>query len=153
MSFLHKSVWVQFLITLYIAFYYISEIASLISTDQLNNQHFTNLLLTTTIVLIVLNIAVHTIVAIFNNKDEIELPADERDEMIALKGANAAYNFLSVWVAIIIVQLWISTIPGAYYYFDQLSAEFNILNMLLVGFLAAETIRFSTKIYHYHKGL
>ena len=152
MSFLHKSVWVQFLITVFIAFQYISEVAALISQGQLTDENFTTLLILAAIQLVVLNIAVNAIVAIFNNKDELDQQGDERDDLIALKGGSAAYGLLSVWVIIIVVQLWLKSIPGSYYYFDALSAEFNILNMLVVGFLFAEVIRFSTQLYHYHKG-
>ena len=152
MSFIHKSVWVQFLITIFIAFNYGNELTSLITTEQLTDDHFRNLLILTSFYLVTLNIVAHSIVAILSNKDEIEQQSDERDDLIALKGAKAAYNLLSVWVIIIVVQLWLKTIPGAYYYFDALSAEFNILNMLLIGFLLAEVVRFSTKLYHYQKG-
>ncbi|NMP31275.1 hypothetical protein HII17_06855 [Thalassotalea sp. M1531] len=152
MSFIHKSVWIQFFITLFIGYHYIDSFIYLYEANKLTNEGYTELLIFTAFQLVILNIAVHTIVAIFSNKDEIEQQRDERDDLIALKGSNAAYNLLSVWVMIIVVQLWLKSIPGAYYYFEALSAEFNVLNMLLVGFLLAEIIRFSTKLYHYHKG-
>jgi len=153
MSFIHKSVWVQFLITLFICYSYTTDMAQLISTEQLTNDSFTKVLISTAIQLIVLNIVVSSIVAIFNNKDEVEQQSDERDVWISLKGSKVAYGLLSTWVVIILVQLSMMSIPGAYYYFDALSAEFNILNMLLAGFLLAEAFRFSTQLYHYHKGL
>lgn len=152
MSFIHKSVWIQFLITLFIGYHYVDSFLYLYNTKQLTNDGYTELLIFTAFQLVILNIAVHTIVAIFSNKDELEQQSDERDDLIALKGESAAYKLLSVWVIIIVVQLWLKSIPGAYYYFEGLSAEFNVLNVLLIGFLLAEAIRFTTKLYHYHKG-
>lgn len=152
MSFIHKSVWIQFLITLFIGYQYVDSFTYLYSSNQLNNEGYTELLMFTAFQLIVLNIAVHTIVAIFSNKNELEQQSDERDDFISLKGSTMAYNLLSVWVVIIVVQLWMSNIPNARFYFDTLSAEFNVLNFLLVGFLLAEFTRFATQLYHYHKG-
>ena len=152
MSFIHKSVWVQFLITLFISYHYIDSFAYLFNSNLLNDEKYTELLIFTAFQLVVLNIIVSSIVAIFSNKNEIEQQRDERDDLIALRGRSAAYNLLSVWVIIIVVQLWLKTIPGAYYFFDQLSAEYNVLNFLLVGFLIAEIVRFSTKLYYYYRG-
>lgn len=153
MSFVHKSVWVQFLITVFIACYYGSEFAHLYSTGQLNDDNFTSLLFSTTIQLIILNIFVHTLVAVLSNKDEVEQESDERDVLISLKGGNIAYNMLSTWVVIVLVSLWLTSLENARYYFDTLSGEFNILNMLLVGFLVAEVLRFSYQLYYYQKGV
>ena len=153
MSFVHKSVWVQFLITVFIAYYYGSEFAHLFTTEQLNDDSFTSLLISTAIQLVILNIAVHSIVAVLSNKDEVEQESDERDELISLKGTNVAYNMLSTWVVIVLVSLWVTTLENARYYFDTLSGEFNVLNVLLVGFLVSEVLRFSYQLYYYQKGL
>ena len=153
MSFIHKSVWVQFLITLFIGYHYGTSFYYLFETGQLTDEGYTELLIFTAFQLVVLNIAVHTIVAIFSNKAELELEKDERDELINLKGANVAYNTLSTWVVILLVQLWLTTLPSARFFFETLSGEYNILNLLLVGFLVAEILRFSTQLYHYQKGL
>ena len=153
MSFVHKSVWVQFFITVFIAYYYGSEFAHLYSIEQLNDDSFSSLLFSTAIQLIILNIAINSIVAALSNKDEVEQQTDERDALIALKGGNIAYNVLSTWVVYVLVSLWITSLENARYYFDTLSGEFNILNMLLVGFLVAEVLRFSCKLYHYQKGV
>lgn len=153
MSFIHKSVWVQFLITIFIAYYYANEFTLLYSTDQLNDERFTSLLFSVAIQLIILNIFVHTIVALLSNKDEVEQKSDERDVLINLKGGSIAYNMLSAWVMFVLVSLWLTSIENARYYFDSLSGEFNILNILLIGFLAAEILKFSYQIYHYQKGV
>ncbi|NMP16438.1 hypothetical protein [Thalassotalea sp. Y01] len=153
MSFVHKSVWVQFLITVFIVYYYGSEFANLYSTEQLNDDSFISLLFSTALQLIILNIAVHTIVAVLSNKDEVEQESDERDILISLKGGNAAYNMLSTWVVIVLVILWATSLESARYYFDTLSVGFNVLNILLVGFLVAETLKFSYQLYYYQKGV
>jgi len=148
MSFVHKSVWVQFLITVFIAYYYGSEFAHLYSTEQLSDDNFTSLLFSTAIQLVILNIAVHTIVALLSNKDEVEQERDERDILISLKGGNIAYNMLSTWVVFVLVSLWATSLENARYYFDTLSGEFNVLNILLVGFLVAEILRFSYQLFY-----
>lgn len=153
MSFINKSIWVQFLITLFIGYQYGSSFYYLYETNQLTNEGYTELLFFTAFQLVVLNIAVHTIVAIFSNKNEIEQQSDERDILIGLKGGNVAYNTLSSWVVIVLVSLWMTSLENAHFYFDTLSGEFNILNILLVGFLFAELLRFSTQLFHYHKGI
>lgn len=153
MSFVHKSVWVQFLITVFIAYYYGSEFAQLYSTEQLSDDNFTSLLFSTAIQLVILNIAVHTIVAVLSNKDEVEQERDERDILISLKGGNVAYNMLSTWVVFVLVSLWATSLENARYYFDTLSGEFNVLNILLVGFLVAEILRFSYQLFYYQKGV
>jgi hypothetical protein len=153
MSFVHKSVWVQFLITVFIAYYYGSEFAHLYSTEQLSDDNFTSLLFSTAIQLVILNIAVHTIVAVLSNKDEVEQERDERDILISLKGGNVAYNMLSTWVVFVLVSLWATSLENARYYFDTLSGEFNVLNILLVGFLVAEILRFSYQLFYYQKGV
>lgn len=153
MSFVHKSVWVQFLITVFIAYYYGSEFAHLYSTEQLSDDNFTSLLFSTAIQLVILNIAVHTIVAVLSNKDEVEQERDERDVLISLKGGNIAYNMLSTWVVFVLVSLWATSLENARYYFDTLSGEFNVLNILLVGFLVAEILRFSYQLFYYQKGV
>ncbi|MBA6415932.1 hypothetical protein H4J50_07880 [Colwellia sp. 6M3] len=153
MSFVHKSVWVQFLITVFIAYYYGSEFAHLYSTEQLSDDNFTSLLFSTAIQLVILNIAVHTIVALLSNKDEVEQERDERDILISLKGGNIAYNMLSTWVVFVLVSLWATSLENARYYFDTLSGEFNVLNILLVGFLVAEILRFSYQLFYYQKGV
>lgn len=153
MSFIHKSVWVQFLITLFIGYQYIDSFIYLYESNQLTNDGYTELLLFTAFQLVILNIAVHTIVAILSNKDELEQQSDERDELISLKGGNMAYNTLSTWVVIVLVSLWATSLENARYYFDTLSGEYNVLNILLVGFLVAELLRFATQLYHYQKGV
>ena len=153
MSFVHKSVWVQFLITVFIAYYYGSEFAHLYSTEQLSDDNFTSLLFSTAIQLVILNIAVHTIVALLSNKDEVEQERDERDILISLKGGNIAYTMLSTWVVFVLVSLWATSLENARYYFDTLSGEFNVLNILLVGFLVAEILRFSYQLFYYQKGV
>ncbi|AWB57777.1 hypothetical protein [Colwellia sp. Arc7-D] len=153
MSFVHKSVWVQFLITVFIAYFYGSEFAHLYSTEQLSDDNFTSLLFSTAIQLVILNIAVHTIVAVLSNKDEVEQERDERDILISLKGGNIAYNMLSTWVVFVLVSLWATSLENARYYFDTLSGEFNVLNILLVGFLVAEILRFSYQLFYYQKGV
>ncbi len=153
MSFVHKSIWVQFLITAFIAYSYGSEFVHLFSAEQLNDDSFTSLLFSTVIKLVILNIVVNIIVAILSNKDEVEQESDERDVLINLKGGNVAYNMLSAWVVFIIVSLWATSLGKSLYHFDTLSGEFNILNILLVGFLVVEIIRFSYQLFHYHKGV
>ncbi len=153
MSFVHKSVWVQCLITLFIAYYYGSEFIDLYTSNQLNDGHFLSLLFYTSMQLIILNIAVHAIIAAFSDKEDIEQESDERDVLISLKGANVAYNTLSVWVVMVLIHLWASSLENARYYFDTLSGEFNILNMLLVGFILAELLKFSYQLYYYQKGV
>ncbi|QBY03192.1 hypothetical protein E2K93_01875 [Thalassotalea sp. HSM 43] len=153
MSFVHKSVWVQFLITVFIVYFYCSEFANLYSTEQLNDDSFISLLFSTALQLIILNIAVHTIVAALSNKGEVEQESDERDVLISLKGGNAAYNMLSTWVVIVLVSLWATSLENARYYFDTLSTGFNVLNVLLVGFLVSETLKFSYQLYYYQKGV
>lgn len=83
MSFVHKSVWVQCLITLFIAYYYGSEFIHLYTSNQLNDGHFLSLLFYTSMQLIILNIAVHAIIAAFSDKEEIEQESDERDALIS----------------------------------------------------------------------
>ncbi|QOL25147.1 hypothetical protein LP316_12670 [Thalassotalea sp. LPB0316] len=153
MSFVHKSVWVQFLITLFIGYHYASSFYYLFDTNQLTNERYTELLLFTAFQLVVLNIIVHTVVAVLSNKDEVEQEKDERDVLIGLKGGNVAYNTLSAWVVFVLVSLWLTSLENARFYFDSLSGEFNVLNILLVGFLVAEILRFSTQLYHYQKGI
>ena len=153
MSFVHKSVWVQCLITLFITYYYGSEFIHLYTTNQLDDSHFLSLLFYTSMQLIILSIAVHAIVAAFSDKEDIEQESDERDVLISLKGANVAYNTLSVWVVMVLIHLWASSLENARYYFDTLSGEFNILNMLLVGFILAELLKFSYQLYYYQKGV
>lgn len=153
MSFIHKSIWVQFLITLFIGYHYIDSFYYLFESGQLTDDKYTELLLFTAFQMIVLQIAVHTIVAIFSNKEEVELEKDERDVIISLKGGNVAYNTLSTWVVILLVQIWLTTLPNARFFFDTLSGEYNLLNFLLVGFLMAELLRFGTALYHYQKGV
>lgn len=156
MSYREKSVWASFLITLYVAYYYVSTLLNAIANNGLSESLLSSLLLQVVTISITVEVILQTILAIFDAK-EADKSIDEREQKFRLYGYRNAYIILTIGVFIALFTLWqvdfqqleftIKSIdlPG-------LSSAYNTLNILLLSFLAAEISFYGTQIFYYRRG-
>ena len=77
---------------------------------------------------------------------------DERDQMIAAKGFRNAYNILSIFVVLVIVQALLSNIfgiTGSLY--ESMGQSTFILHILFVSLLVSGITRRATQIWFYRR--
>ena len=81
-----------------------------------------------------------------------QVNSDERDFMIDAKGFRNAYNFLSGFIAVLIVQVLISNIfESITSWFEIISKPSFVLHALFVLLLLSSLIRRGTQLYFYRR--
>ncbi len=77
---------------------------------------------------------------------------DERDTMIDARGFRNAYNFMSVVIAVLLVQVLLSKVFG---HFDRLFETMNtttfMLHVLFIVLMLSSLVRRTTQLYYYRR--
>lgn len=77
---------------------------------------------------------------------------DERDLMIDAYGFRNAYNFMSVCIAVLLIQVLLSKVLGHFdRLFETMSTSTFMLHVLFIVLMLASLIRRTTQLYYYRK--
>ena len=151
MSYKEKSLWVTLALTLYLIYFYYSNMLMLQTNELLTEDTFTILLITTVIWLAIISTVSHTVLAIINYK-EANNPEDERDKLIELYGCRIGYYLLSIGVVFSIVHIQLNNYIGGYLGLDSVHGIINFMHIIIMSFLIADTAKYATQLYYYRKG-
>ena len=151
MSYKEKSLWVSLALTLYLIYFYYSNMLGLQESQTLNADSFTVLLITTVIWLTIISIVSHIVLAIINHKEAND-PEDERDKLIDLKGCRVGYGLLSAGVVLSIVHVQLNNLIGEYFGISQTVDLVNFMHIIIMSFLVADMAKYATQLYYYRRG-
>lgn len=151
MSYKERSIWVSLAITLYIWFNYFSTLYWSIQQDALTIGIMQSALLKVVIMTIVLEILHQIVIAMIDNKNA-NYDEDERDKKITLLGTQNAYYILSFTIMAAVLHLLFPVMSQTLESVLSLSNEYVIINIIILGVLVAEVVKFSTQIFYYRRG-
>ncbi len=155
MSFREKSAWVSTLVIGYVIFVYLRDMNNLSANDALTIVSMKKELIQAVFITVMLNILGHVVIGIID-KNQAEVDADERDSLIDLQANNLGYTTLAVAVFVSLFLLWfMGDTPELYQHrllFEELPVSYNVFNVLVVGFLISELVRYSAQVYYYRRG-
>jgi hypothetical protein len=140
LSFREKSTWISLFSTvLLFGYYYVVALPTLLrQTDD--RISIIGHLVGVIILLIIVQVVLHTVVAIYNRKEAQE-GADERDKLIQLKATRVSYAFL-------VLGAW-GTILIAF----KASSPLMLGHLILLFFVLAEIAGYTTRLIHYRRGV
>lgn len=151
MSYKEKSLWVSLALTLYLIYFYYSNMLILQKIDLLNEANFSGLLITTVVWLTIISVVSHTVLAIINYK-EAEKPEDERDNLIDLYGCRVGYYLLSIGVVVSIIHVQLNNLIGVYLGLTPVIGILNFMHIIIMSFLIADVAKYTTQLYYYRRG-
>lgn len=140
MSFEEKSTWVSLAIILLVFTGYFVQVFEGISTGSLDKADVTGLFFGAVITVVVLEVALHIVTAIFNVKDA-DQSMDERDRLYAVKAGN-----ISGWV------LGIGVLTIAAHTFIQDLNPLLVANLLLFMVFVSQIASYALKLFYYRRG-
>lgn len=152
MSYKEKSIWVSFGLTLYLMYFYFSGLSELRISGSLTEPAFTALLFTTAIWLTVISIVVHSIAAILDHK-EADKADDERDKLIELYGCRVGYYMLAFGVVASIIHSQLGQhFMGIPSQSSALAGTVDFMHIIIMSYLIANAVKFSTQLFYYRRG-
>lgn len=140
MSFEEKSTWISLAIILLVFTGYFVQVFDGISTGTLDKADITGLFFGAVITVVVLEVALHIAIAIFNVKDA-DQSMDERDRLYAVKAGN-----ISGWV------LGIGVLTIAAHTFIQDMNSLLVANLLLFMVFISQIASYALKLFYYRRG-
>ena len=152
MGYQEKASWGTLLITLIVLINYVVKLITIDITDM----NILKLLSISFIWIIIATIIVHGVLAILNTK-EAEKGSDERDNIFQLtatrNSAWALYVFVFFTISqLFLVQHFITNGAISYFSIANVSAAYNMANMLVLGLLISSVVHDVTKLYYYRRG-
>ena len=153
MSFEEKSIWVSLISTVCIFGYYFINVLSLGSMPlEQANIAAVQLLFQAVVTTVVVEIILHTVIAICNPNDA-QQPSDERDKLYKMRANSVGYSVLILGVILTLGHILLSSFfpefkgQNAVATFPLLSA-----NILFFSFIISEVVRYSSQVFFYRKG-
>ena len=152
MGYQEKASWATLSITLIVLVNYLLELA----TIEHSNLSLTGLLSVTFIWIIAATIVVHIILAILNAK-EAEQEIDERDNIFDLTATrNSTWViYISIFIAfshLFLLQYFVGNHSFSLLNLANVSAAYNMANILMLGLLMSGLVHEITKLYYYRRG-
>ena len=140
MSFEEKSTWISLAIILLVSTGYFTQVFEGISAGDLDKADITGLFFGAVITVVVLEVALHIAIAIFNVRDA-DQSMDERDRLYAVKAGN-----ISGWV------LGIGVLTIAAHTFIQDLNPLLVANLLLFMVFVSQIASYALKLFYYRRG-
>lgn len=140
MSFEEKSIWVSLLIILFVFVGYFSQVFEGMFSGSLDKADIFAMFIGAIISVVVLQIVLHSVIAIFAVKDA-QSSRDERDRLFAMKSGNISGLVLGISVMMISLV--------------TLAHEFNSLwvaNILLFAVFVSQIVDYVLQIIYYRRG-
>jgi len=140
MSFQEKSIWISLISTILIFGYYFTQAISVFNNPDVHNTNLIGLFIGIIILVVIIQIASQTIVAIVHRK-EVEKGEDERDNLIKLKATRISYFILvfGIWITVISLLIFQSTLVMA--------------NIIMFFFILSEIVGFTSQLFYYRRGV
>lgn len=140
MTFEEKSTWVSLGILLFVFSGYFSQVYDGLMTETLNKTDVAGLFIGAVATIIVLQIVLHIVIAIFNVRDA-DQPKDERDKLFAMKAGNISGLVLGVGVLMIAAQTILSDLSALW-----------VANLLLFIVLVSQVVSDVLRLFYYRRG-
>jgi hypothetical protein len=140
MTFEEKSTWVSLGILLFVFSGYFSQVFEGLVTDTLNKSEASGLFIGAAVTIVVLQIALHIVIAIFNVRDA-DQPKDERDKLFAMKAGNISGLILGVGVLMIAARTFLSDLNSLW-----------VANLLLFIVLVSQVVSDVLRLFYYRRG-
>lgn len=152
MSFREKLAWVSLASTLVIWGSYFVEVALDAAAGRLETEALLGLFVGRVALTIIVEVVLAIALAVTSPK-AANAPADEREQLIALKATNAAYAVLSFGVVIAAVTGALVAVRGAGL-LPQTEADvaFVSANGVLFALVAAEVVKSAWQIFGFRRG-
>lgn len=152
MGYQEKASWATLSITLIVLVNYLVKL----TTIEHSNLSLTGLLSVTFIWIIAATIVVHIILAILNAK-EAEQEIDERDNIFDLTATrNSTWViYISIFIAfshLFLLQYFVGNNSFSLLNLANVSAAYNMANILMLGLLMSGLVHEITKLYYYRRG-
>lgn len=152
MGYQEKASWATLSITLIVLVNYLVKL----TTIEHSNLSLTGLLSVTFIWIIAATIVVHIILAILNAK-EAEQGIDERDNIFDLTATrNSTWViYISIFIAfshLFLLQYFVGNNSFSLLNLANVSAAYNMANILMLGLLMSGLVHEITKLYYYRRG-
>ena len=153
MSFTEKSIWVSLISTICIFGYYFINVLSLGSMPlEQANIVAVQLLFQAVVTTVVVEIILHTVIAICNPNDA-QQPSDERDKLYKMRANSIGYSVLILGVMLTLGHILLgSFFPD--FKGQNTAATFPLLSahILFFSFIISEVARYSSQVFFYRKG-
>jgi heme/copper-type cytochrome/quinol oxidase subunit 2 len=140
MAFREKLAWISVLTMTLVYGWYFWTVFPLARAGHVDRLHYAAMLQGTIIVVVVLQVILAILVAIFSPR-EAARPEDERERLIALKGSRSAYFVLVTGTLLV-------SVCGIFFNADSVLLG----NAALVAVVAANLVKDITQVVHYRLG-
>lgn len=147
LSFQEKSVWVSLIAIVVVFGYHFSEVFG--TTEVITSGDFVVRLIGVIIMLVVIEIALHILIAVSEIQDAADGGAmDERDRLIATRASRNAYFVLFIGVLIMIGTIVAGDLKN-----DPGITPVMSANLLLLAIVVAELVNFGSRLFYYRSGI
>jgi hypothetical protein len=158
MSFKEKSILGTLLLVLWVAAAYFTKVIHMLGSGDVDIVVLGKLAVSLIIFFIVLEIAFHSLIAVWSPKEALEIE-DERDRLIELKGERVGGLLLGIGVAFTIGHIALhgvfgertSSYPEVARFFDD--SPFVIANLLLFWLTVSEVGKYVIQLVYYRRGV
>ena len=152
MSFREKLAWISLAVTLLIWGSYFVEVGLDAAAGRLETGALLGLFVGRVVLSVIVEVVLATAAALRAPKDA-DAPADEREQLIALKATNAAYTVLSLGAVLAAITGALVAVRGAGF-LPQTAADvaFVSANGVLFALVAAEVVRSACQIVGFRRG-
>ena len=140
MSFEEKSTWVSLAIISFVFAGYFSQVYQGLITGTLEKVTVFGLFIGAVVSIIILEIILHIVIAVFNVKDA-DQPGDERDRLFSMKAGNIAGWVLGIGVLTI----------SAHTFMQELDPLW-VANLLLFAVFISQVVSYALQIFYYRRG-
>jgi hypothetical protein len=140
LSFKEKSIWISLVIVLVIFVGYFSQVYEGLVAGTLDKAGASALFIGAVIAVVILEIALHIVVAIFNPK-EADQPTDERDHLFSMRSGNISGWILGVAVLMIAAQTFMTDMNSMW-----------VANLLLFAVFVSQVASYILQIFYYRRG-
>jgi len=139
-SFEEKSTWVSLAIITFIFAGYFSQVYQGLVNDTLDKGAVLGLFIGAVVSIIVLEIALHIVIAVLNVKDA-DQPSDERDRLFSIRAGNISGWVLGIGVLIIASQTFMQELDSLW-----------VANLLLFAVFISQVVSYVLQIFYYRRG-
>ncbi|MGB5488333.1 MAG: hypothetical protein WBN06_13140 [Lysobacterales bacterium] len=139
-SFEEKSIWVSLAIITFVFAGYFSQVYEGLMSGTLNKVAVFGLFFGAVFSIIVLEIALHIVIAILNVKDANQ-PNDERDRLFSMRAGNISGWVLGFGVLIIAAQTFMRELDSLW-----------VANLLLFAVFVSQVLSYALQIFYYRRG-
>ncbi len=139
-SFKEKSTWISLAIISFIFAGYFSQVYQGLVSGTLDKAAVFGLFMGAVASIIVLEIALHIVIAILKVKDA-DQPDDERDRLFSVKAGNISGWVLGFGVLTISAQTFMQELDSLW-----------VANLLLFAVFVSQVVSYSLQIFYYRRG-